>query len=406
MNTQHDDLEHLLESGLRDRADHVGTGWVDIQDVRGRATSIRRRRRAVAAVGVAAAVAVIAPLALSLGGTLDTDREIAPAPPAPSRTAPVRTTLTLDGLERGDAPAVEYFTPDGVVLPGDGVRELGANYQALVPSDADGGWLALGPSKDDLLSLTDSFEQVGTRPVTQTFVSNADRSLVAWTELTEGQQVLTLHSTTGGEDLTWDFPSAQPVDPVDFVGDDSLLFTTNDQGKVAMGVARPDGSTTMLNGDWVGALSANPKTGLVAVQTRTNPDTSGCFGVVDPAQDATATVWESCEYSLGAFSPDGRYVLASGAQQSGAGPTSLSVLEAGTGDLVASFESKGRTMVTLMHVVWESSDSVVSVAAQGNTTMMVRFQLDGTLAQATDSVDGNLLDDRPFFLGLDRLRRF
>src|SRR5690606_23492735 len=113
-------------------------------DVRGRARRIRRRRQAGAGVAVAAALAIAVPLGLSGGGALDSKERIDPA--VPDRQEIVNATLTTTGLDRGAAPAVEYFTPQGVVLPESGVQPLEENWQALIPSN--GGWLALSPSRD------------------------------------------------------------------------------------------------------------------------------------------------------------------------------------------------------------------------------------------------------------------
>ena len=81
----------------------------------------------------------------------------------------------------------------------------------------------------------------------------------------------------------------------------------------------------------------------------------------------------------GAFSPDGEYVLASSAYGDGYGITSLSVLDADTGDLVATFTQASDTQVNLMTVVWESADTVVAVGLEGTTVEGLRFGVDGDL---------------------------
>ena len=122
MNTNHDELERLLGEELNDRAGDIGGARLHFGDVRGRATSIRRRRRVAAGAGVAAVLAVAVPLRDHGGRLGSTDQAGAAARPAPPKVA--QTTLTLDGLERGDPPRIEYFTADGVVLPGDGLQRL------------------------------------------------------------------------------------------------------------------------------------------------------------------------------------------------------------------------------------------------------------------------------------------
>jgi hypothetical protein len=403
MNTN-DELERLLGDELRDRAGDMGGARLQLDAVRGRASSIRRRRRVATGVGVAAALAVIVPTALAVGNGMRST-ELPPASPGPEPAT--HTTLTLDGLARGDDPTIEYFTEDGVVLPDEGLQPLDDSWQALVPSEADGGWLALGPARDEVVTLVDDFKRLTSSAATGGFVSNPDQSLVSWTFPESGAQTLLLHSTIDPQTgMTWDFPEKPVVDPVDFTGDDSMVFqTTTPQGRHEVGLANADGTTTMLDG-YVKAISASPVTGLVAVQTRTNPDASGCFGVIDSHGDPTDPVWETCDYSLGAFSPDGGYVLASGPQQSGLGPTSIAVLDAETGDLVASFDQERRGQLALVGVAWETSDTFVAAALEGRTTTILRFGVDGTLEEAADPIEGDPYSDLGYYLGTDRLRGF
>ena len=405
MNTQHDELETLLGAGLRDRATDVDGTWVDLPGVRGRATSIRRRRRVMAGVGVAAALALFAPLAVSVTGVLQADREVLPAPPAPTEL--VRTTLTLADLERGDDPGIEYFTADGVVLPDRGLQPLESSLQALVPSDVDGGWLAVGPAGDEVLGLSEDFVENSARPTTGGIVSNPDRSLVAWTTPGPDAQTLVLHSTTDPSvDTEWDFARTSQVDPVGFTGVGSLLFQSRGQdGSQEIGIASPDGTTSVLDGDYVKAISADPTTGRIAVQTKSRADLSSCSAVLDPTG---ATIeWETCDFLLGAFSPDGRHVLASDPVQSGLGMGSLSVLDAATGRLVASFEQPRRGRLILVGgVAWESDSTIIAGALEGTSTTLLRLGVDGTLEETVEPVENDPNTDLAFFLGQDRRRGF
>jgi len=406
MNTQHDELETLLGAGLRDRAADVDGTWVDFPGVRGRATSIRRRRRVAAGVGVAAAVALFAPLAVSVTGVLQSDREDQPAPPAPTELV-VRTTLTLEDLERGDDPAIEYFTADGVVLPDGGLHELDSSLQALVPSEVDGGWLAVGPAADEVLELSEDFSETGAMAMSGGLVTNPDRSLAAWSTPTSDGQTLLLHSTTDPDmDREWDFPPTPQVEAVGFAGVGNLLFRTIGQdGSHGIGLASEDGTTTMLEGDYVKAISADPTTGRIAVQTKSRADLSSCSAVLDPT--GTTTEWETCDFLLGAFSPDGRHVLASDPVQSGLGMGSLSVLDAATGRLVASFEQPRRGRLMLVGgVAWESDSTIVAGALEGTTTTLLRLGVDGTLEETVEPVENDPNSDLAFYLGQDRRRGF
>jgi hypothetical protein len=398
-----DDLERELGRELHGQVAHRYDAPLDLGDVRGRAGQIRRNRRLAVTAVVAAALAVIVPTAFLAGGGLNRSQEPDPVrPPAEKRDA-VHTTLTLDGLPRGDAPGIEYFTADGVVLPDAGLVEQPVSWQALVPSEADGGWLAYGPARDKVRYLDQDFEDRGGAPAGDALVTNADRSYAAWTTSGPGGQTLLLHSTTesrAGE--SWDFDASPPVEPVGVLGDDRVLFETTDQrtGDVTVRIAEPDGSVSAF-ADVANAVAVGAH-GLVSVMTRSNPDDSGCFGIVDTAVDPTAIAWETCRNSLGAFSPDGRYVLAGPAYLDGAGDASLSVLDAQTHREVATFDQPRNGRLILGQRAWESDGSVLAYASDGPRQALIRLGVDGTLEQATDVVQGSDFTDVAFYLGADR----
>ena len=404
MNTNYDELERMLGRQLHDQVDGMNDHPFGFGDVKGRAGRIQRNRRIAAGVGVAAAVAIIAPVAMFAAQGLDgADRELDPAPSPDAPVEIARTTLTLDGLERGDAPGVEYFTPDGVVLPGVGLQEQGGSYQAMVPSEADGGWIAVETDRQGIRFLNEDFEPQGGSSKTDGLATTPDRSWITWSAQESGAQTLVLRSTTDpGAGMAWDFPEFPAVTPVGFVAEDRVVYQAVDQedGSVDAGIAEPDGSLTKLP-DVVGVASANPVNGLIAVQTRTNKDASGCFGVVDPDVSTSEPVWETCDHSLGAFSPDGRHVMASSPYGDGFGLTTLDVLDAETGEMVARFTQASNTRIDLVMPVWESDSTIVAVAAEGETQTVVRLGVDGSLAEVVDPVEG-VYGDLYFYLGEDR----
>ena len=195
--------------------------------------------------------------------------------------------------------------------------------------------------------------------------------------------------------MSWELPTSPVVEPVGILGADTVVYESSE--RMTVGIANPDGTTDEL--PYLGASGADPVNGRIAVQTRSRL-ASGCFGVVEAATRELA--WETCDYALGSFSPDGRYVMASSAEGDGMGPTALYVLDAGTGELVAEFASAGRTMVALVFPAWESPDSIVSIALEGNEHTLVRLRVDGTLEQVEDMAEGSDFGDFAYFLGADR----
>jgi hypothetical protein len=400
MNTNHDELERMLGHDLHRQVDGMTGVPFGFDDVKGRAGKIRRNRRIAAGVGVAAALAVIVPTPITAGGTFEGKRDLDPAGPSPDVPVEVaRTTLTLDGLERGDAPAMEYFTPDGVVVPGQDVQPLSESYQALVPEQETGGWFALRADGTTVEFLDESFQGDGGGPATDGFTSTPDRSYVSWTQAGNGGQLLGVHSTTDlNGTTTWEFPEFPVVNPVGILGPDSVIYEAVEGGAPqGVFVANPDGSTTKL--PYVGARAADPVNGVAAVQTKMT-DRAACFAVVEVATQEE--LWETCDQQLGTFSPDGRYVMATSVESDGMGPSTLSVLDAGTGDLVAEFSSQGQDLVALIRPTWESADTIVAAALQGETHGLVRMGLDGTLEETVEPQQGEAFGDAYYWLSRDR----
>lgn len=400
MNAHDDHLERALGDQLRHEVDDLQAAPLAFDEVQSGARRVRRHRRLAAGVGIAAALAVVVPSLLGVPGRwAGSEQEV---PPADRLPEPVHTALTLSGLELGAAPGVEYFTADGVTLPGTGTTRLPYNYNALVPSPADGGWLGWEGGGLDLRYLTEDLGPQGGSQTNGRFVSSPDRSLVSWTMPEGGAQTLYVHSTVEPQlGQAWDFPESPAVDPVDFLSDRSVVYETGDT-KVTVHIAREDGSTTPLPG-YVRAISASPVAGLVAVQTEAGAR-GGCFGVVDPAGPGQP-LWNTCDYALGAFSPDGRYVLAGRPDPSGLGSPSVAVLDAVTGHPVAQFDRPDSNRVDVQQLVWETAESFLGIATEDTTSYTIlRFGIDGSLEQAIDPIDRDPSGDLPIYMGQDRVR--
>ena len=104
-----------------------------------------------------------------------------------------------------------------------------------------------------------------------------------------------------------------------------------------------------------------------------------------------AEVWQTCDYSLLGFSPDGRHLLGFTDYLTPDGSPTMAVLDAATGEPVVDFELVGaRTGVVGINpeVVWEDDDTVVATLVAGNRQYVVRLGLDGTV----ERVGGEAVD--------------
>jgi hypothetical protein len=132
-------------------------------------------------------------------------------------------------------------------------------------------------------------------------------------------------------------------------------------------------------------VSTSQATGLVAGQTQFLGDGS-CSGVTDPVAGGKL-LWETCDYSLGQFSPDGRYIVGLAAYSDGPGSSSLSILDARTGEPVVDYRGpRGRTISGVDQVVWEDGDTVLATVTQGPDQTIVRAELDGALSRVAPTL--------------------
>ena len=118
--SNHDEKD-LLTQTLRERADGVGGGSLDLATVRGRARGIKRRRNALRGAVAAMVATVAVPGGMAVNTALQTPGEdgpdvVATGTPSPSTVEERRlegpTALTLEGLPTGPAPAIPYLTVD------------------------------------------------------------------------------------------------------------------------------------------------------------------------------------------------------------------------------------------------------------------------------------------------------
>ena len=90
-------------------------------------------------------------------------------------------------------------------------------------------------------------------------------------------------------------------------------------------------------------------------------------------------MWETCDFQLGAFSPDGKYVVGLAPYFDGNGSPSVAMLDATTGEPVVDFVS-GRTAgsaAQVADVVWEDATTLVATVTQGADQYVVRATIDG-----------------------------
>lgn len=387
-----------LTRQLHAQVDQWHNAPLTLDDVQGKARTIRRRRTALTS-GIAA-VAVLAVL-LPAGLVLDGPGADRPSP-APSPTEAVTPTpnpdgtfpLTLDATE-GEVPATGYLTLDSQqFVTRSGRFDVPGHIMQIAPYD--GGWVGIRagdyqPTGAQVVVLDADFQEVSAVLGGSALAISSDGSRVAWVEARGNGDDWTVVNapTDGGEQIR---TPVRPYTQVEgFLADDAVAtshFENPDAG-TSFGQATPKGeldAIPLAGYQYVGGVSE--ASGLVAGQTKFLGD-STCSEVrrTDPVQPQL--VFETCDYLLSAqFSPDGRWLIGY-ATYSDLGSPTLAILDAATGDPVVEYvSSRSQADAAVVHAaVWEDDDTVIAVVEQGGQQAVLRLEADGVATRVSDVRD-------------------
>lgn len=382
-------LEDEVQAALHRAADPMERSPLDLADVRTRARRIQRRRTVAAGAAVAAVLAIAVPVGLSMVGPTQRS-EVPPAtqPPTPAVTS---GTIKVDprSAERVDETHVALLDVDApsLITP-DGTVDLPRAYEEITPYGD--GWIGVArndaPGVPELTIevLGPDLEVLGEgQPVaTGGLVVSPDGSRVAWSEHDGTRwRVRVGDAATGSASDYQVFPPSpedQEVAPVGFVSEADVATTQND-GRGAL-------STFVGSGETPGALpgpiegrSASPVTGVVA-GLKGSRDGRACSAVVEGVADTGATLWDTCDHTLGPISPGGAYVVGFAPEADGNGSATVTVLDAATGEEVVTFEAvlPLRTVGGFWtQLAWEGDQALVVRMFSGDDDFMLRLGLDG-----------------------------
>jgi hypothetical protein len=395
------DERDLLAHELHNRAREVGGHPIGLDAVRGSARRIRRTRRVVAGAVAAVVLAVAVPAGVSLSHELSSSapQPVAPRPSEgptvtdraePRPDGPVELTTT--GLPRGADPRVPYIQvrPGRLVTP-DGTVDLRTAYWQVLPY-ADGWIAADSAGRIDLLDADGTVRSsVPAVNGAVTLAASSDGSRVGYAERSGPGSVTLVSAPTDGSDPdTWPVTvdRFEEVRPVGYVDDEALVWMNPLGETPEVSVARPGQPMTPLRG-FLRVTGASSASGLVSGLVSYGAES--CWGVMEPAASTTELAWRTCDWSLGEFSPDGRYVIAGDPGDDGLGDPRLAILDAGTGEVVVDYQQDRDGRVVLPQVVWEDDDTVLALAVDGKGRyVMLRADTAGNLERASEPVPGGM----------------
>jgi hypothetical protein len=386
-----------LTRSLQQQADRIGGHPIDFESVRGQARGIQRRRRVAVGAGVLAAIALMVPVALTSGGGLLSDDKV-PTVTTPGPTPIGRVKADAPSAPRGQGPSIPWM--DGTVLhqPDGTTTDLGKAYQQVTPYD--GGWAAADIAHGTTTFLDGDGNARQTFPGQSLAVSADGKSMATVLTASAGDQDIHLYPVAGAG------PGGPLSSVVSFDGTVDLAGFTGTQ-EIAYTLTTPNGKTGAWITDWaqeprrlpglIDVKAANQETGMVTGLTSFDElEPGSCSAVVAAATGQIR--WETCDYTLEAFSPDGRYVIGTDAYHDGLGFNTTAVLDATDGTVLAEYTT--RDIGFFSSAVWESSSSVLATTYQDGQWYALRLGLglDG-MAQVLDPVRTGDADN-PYGWGL------
>jgi hypothetical protein len=400
-----DHLTSELSRQLHAQVDDWHHAPLTLDDVQGKARTIRRRRSAMTTgIAAVAVLAVLVPAGLVIDDPGSPRPSPAPSPPTeaiePTPNEDGSFRLTLD-VPEGEVPATGFLSQGELVTP-NGTIDLPGDFVQLAPYD--GGWVGiragdLPPLGAQVVILDADLQELSAVASATSLVISPDGSRVAWIEAAgnEGDWTVVNAPTDGGDQIR---TPTQPNTQVEgFIADDTVAtsFFDDTTGETFYYQAGPDGEFDMIPFDGyqsVGGVS--PVTGRVAGQTKFLGD-STCSEVRRTDQTQELLVQETCDYQLGEFSPDGRWIIGEASYYDLGSPT-LAILDATTLQPVVEYvSSRKQADAAVVHAAaWEDDDTVLAVVEQGGQQAVLRLEADGTATRVSGVRDSAMTIE--FFL--------
>ena len=391
--TDHD----RLADTLRGRADSLGDQHpLSLDDVKGRATGIRRRRRVVGGLAAAAVLAVAVPAGLSVvdrtsstsrpdpGPAATTDGSPVPDPAVPSAPVPLDTNT---GARSGEAGIPVLY--DGLAhLPDGGTFELAGDYTDFVGTED--GWAGVVGGIDDtgpLHFLDQGGAVVEEAEATRGLAVSSDGTMLSYVT-PEGDVMVRTGATNERLAALGGLATPAGVVGSDGCSDGCTVFANVGTGpRPAAFRVTGDGAEPAYDFlEVTGVTEDGRVAGVISIEDDPTKEQGVCSAVVDASGDE---LWETCDFTLGRFSPDGELVLGHPAYQSGEGDGSLAILDADDGTVLAEYVNDAESQAFVLTTAWDVDGSVLGLVRQGMEWHLMRFTADGQLSHTTSGGVGS-----------------
>lgn len=401
--SHHDHDPGDLVRALRAQAAQVEDQPLALDDVKGRARSIRRRRVAASGIAAAAVLAVAVPVGLGLQGGLDDRDSSGPATgltpqvsesPRPRET--VRVELSRDVPTSEEPLAIDYVLGNRLVEaggPGPGSPVSGSPVTVDAAYDdavqLGEGWVAARNDDDGdrAVDILDADGTVtGSYPATSQLAVSHDGSIVVFA----GADGDLLTVSAGEQPRPVGEPGLSLGDPwpAGVVGSGSCdpegpgggctVFANDTSSEEPGALAVTSRGTLDRIGDLLTVQGVSPDRQLTGVISAT--DEGSCSALL--GSDGTRA-WRTCDHTLGRFSPDGRLVLGHPSYQDGLGDGTIAILDVQTGEVLVEASTGPDTPTVVFDSAWESDRAVVMLVWEQGEWDVLRLTADGELTNIT-----------------------
>jgi hypothetical protein len=321
---------------------------------------------------------------------------------SPAPEGPRRVTLTTEVDETSYAPDIPYLYQGAIVLPDGAEVAVEGEYRNF--ATVGDGWVATRADDEGnaFVDFLDADGDVtGSDPSTGFLAVSGDGTAAAYA--TPDGELMTVTPEDGPTALV--DREALPdgiLSPVAVIGSDScdqdaegggcaVYFNSDDVEEQAAWSATAKGIVGQVPG-LLSLAAMSPDQSFSG--TTSVSDTGSCSALVGPGG---SQLWDTCDHTLGAFSPDGRYVIGHPAYQSGIGDSSVAILDAGTGDLLAEFRNSQKHQSFINNVVWDTDSTLLATVFEEGSWSLMRMTAGGELTSVLDGI-GDDMDAVPLQL--------
>jgi len=360
-----------------------------------------QRSRRLAIAGSSLGVAAVAAITLGFVVVAEPfDADSAPRPndvasegPVPDADGDGKVELSLD-VPRGDDPQIGWLEGTTLHLEGGAEVELPHPYDDVVAYE--GGYLAEDAAEGTIDRIIDG--EVNSMFPGSGLLASPNGIFVTWFETAyfEGTPVgpgeLKIRFADGEErgysESTVEIPAGLRATPVAF-RDQGVLYQTDDESTCGRKVWFGEGGNSyeIEGATAIGGYSA--ATDQAAVQTKVT-DTGSCWSTYafPGGEFAGALTEQTCDYSLGEYSADGKYLIGWPAYADGWGPGEVAILDADTFKPVMEFDSGEDYGV--MDAAWDGdANSLIATVYLEGTWQLLRLGPDGSMESVADPVEAD-----------------